>query len=46
MTGIELLFNYIKYGLTSAIMPALVAMISMKLDKKPQIGFIPLRNNE
>ena len=35
MTGMELLFNYFKYGLTSMIMPAVVAMISMKLDKKP-----------
>ena len=35
MTGMELLYNYIKYGLTSMIMPAIVAMVSMKLDKKP-----------
>ena len=35
MTGMELLYNYIKYGLTSMIRPAIVAMVSMKLDKKP-----------
>ncbi len=35
MTAGELLFNYLKYGLTSLIMPGLAAMASMKLDRRP-----------